>query len=173
MTNWPGQLHIRGVGHEESTEEICWPDPRRGSHSHDPVKHHRPEKLSTVLIENINYLKKSPASKQGERGKGGKGRWGRSQLTPRQEEGKQKIMNQIYKHSDQHWNKFSLAFNYVIHTNPLIYCTGTSISSIPLNPVLWIRNDLFRIRIQLWIFLVPDPDPGKSSAWIRTGSNLY
>ena len=25
--------------------------------------------------------------------------------------------------------------------------------------VLWIRNDLFRIRIQLWIFLVLDPDP--------------
>ena len=24
---------------------------------------------------------------------------------------------------------------------------------------VWIRNDLFRIRIQLWIFSVPDPDP--------------
>ena len=26
------------------------------------------------------------------------------------------------------------------------------------SPVLWIRNDLFRIRIQLWIFRVPAPD---------------
>ena len=35
--------------------------------------------------------------------------------------------------------------------------------------VLWIRNDLFMIRIrnQLWIFLVPDPDPGKSSVSMR------
>ena len=30
-------------------------------------------------------------------------------------------------------------------------------------PVLRIRNDFFRIRIQLWIFRVPDPDPGKSA----------
>ena len=30
---------------------------------------------------------------------------------------------------------------------------------------LWIRNDLFRIRIQLGIF--PDPDPGKSSGSMR------
>ena len=34
-----------------------------------------------------------------------------------------------------------------------------------LRPVLWIRNDLF--RIQLWIFRVPDPDPGKSSGSMR------
>ena len=26
--------------------------------------------------------------------------------------------------------------------------------------VLWIQNDLFRIQIQYWIFIVPDPDPG-------------
>ena len=25
--------------------------------------------------------------------------------------------------------------------------------------LLWIRNDFFRSRIQLWIFRVPDPDP--------------
>ena len=29
--------------------------------------------------------------------------------------------------------------------------------------LLRIRNDLFRIRIQLWTFRVPDPDPNKSS----------
>ena len=36
-------------------------------------------------------------------------------------------------------------------------------------PVLWIRNDLFQIRIKLWIFRVPnpDPDPGKSSRSMR------
>ena len=140
MTNWPGQLHIRGVGHEESTEEICWPDPRRGSHSHDPVKHHRPEKLSTVLIENINYLKKSPASKQGERGKGGKGRWGRSQLTPRQEEGKQKIMNQIYKHSDQHWNtdQDGCLNIPIYYTFSVCYLNGYVIWMVTLRiPLLW------------------------------------
>ena len=34
-----------------------------------------------------------------------------------------------------------------------------------LKSVLWIRNDLFRIRIQLWIFW--NPDPGKSSGTMR------
>ena len=33
--------------------------------------------------------------------------------------------------------------------------------------MLRIRNDLFRIRIQLSIFRVPDPDPGKSSGSMR------
>ena len=43
-------------------------------------------------------------------------------------------------------------------------CTRISSSDFVLfSTVLWIRNDLFRIRIQLWIFRVPDPDPGKSS----------
>ena len=36
-----------------------------------------------------------------------------------------------------------------------------------LTAVLWIRNDLFRIRIQLWIFRVPDLDPNKSSGSMR------
>ena len=30
-----------------------------------------------------------------------------------------------------------------------------------------IRNDLFRIQIQLWIFRVPDPDTGQSSGSMR------
>ena len=40
-------------------------------------------------------------------------------------------------------------------------------------PVLWIRNDLFRIRIQLWIFRVPDPDPDKSSGSMRIRIHVH
>ena len=36
-----------------------------------------------------------------------------------------------------------------------------------LNSVLWIQNDIFQIRIQLWIFQFPDLDPNKSSGSMR------
>ena len=40
-------------------------------------------------------------------------------------------------------------------------------------PVLWIRNDLFRIRIQLWIFRVPDPGKSFGSMRIRIQPLLF
>ena len=42
------------------------------------------------------------------------------------------------------------------------------------NAVVRIRNDLFRIRIQLWIFRVPDldPDPGKSYGSLRIRTRI-
>ena len=44
--------------------------------------------------------------------------------------------------------------------NTCIWVRGQYFSSqTKVPPVLWIRNDLFRIRIQLQIFRVPDPDP--------------
>ena len=47
------------------------------------------------------------------------------------------------------------------HLNPILNCLHV------VRAVLWIRNDLFRIRIQLWIFQVPDPDPGISFGSMR------
>ena len=48
-----------------------------------------------------------------------------------------------------------------IYITPLYSINGLRYS------VLWIQNDLFRIRIQLRIFQISYPDPGKSSRSMR------
>ena len=67
---------------------------------------------------------------------------------------------------------FVVIFSRVIavsrHASYFFKCITNFVYPV-LNAVLWIRNDLF--RIQLWIFLVPDLDldPGKSSRYMRIG----
>ena len=63
----------------------------------------------------------------------------------------------------------TLQLSYYSYNPTLLLLHSYSYTPTPtflhLHSVLWIRNDLFRIRIQLWIFRVPDP--GKSSGSMR------
>ena len=67
------------------------------------------------------------------------------------------LTNFLLEKAQKHLSK-----KIIILRNSVCNCCNMSIVA-----VLWIRNDLFQIRIQLQIFWVLDPDPGKSSRSMR------